>query len=74
MLRNKEPNSKIMKKANSRIKISVVGRDLSVGKNEDHSESECDIESEQQRRQNEKTDTAWKIGCYKINPSTPLGK
>ena len=52
-------------------KINIIS-DNGLGEPEcDHEECECE---DDMKMRTVVSDTVWKIGCYKINPSTPSGK
>ena len=52
-------------------KINIISDNGLVDPDCDHEECECE---DDMKMRTVVSDTVWKIGCYKINPSTPSGK
>ena len=53
-------------------KVHVISKDNLI-EHECTSPCECDDQGYEMTKVGAVSDTIWKIGCYKINPSTPSG-
>ena len=72
-----EPNLSTQEQIpNSRKKVAILSR-ANTAENHLHQSGTCDCDEELEDALAVDTaavsDTVWKIGCYKINPSTPSG-
>ena len=56
----------------SNTKVHVISKDNLI-EHECTSPCECDDQGYEMTKVGAVSDTIWKIGCYKINPSTPSG-